>query len=71
MTWQDLKTVARCTYEKSRDATYDKLQKRRQELAKEREDNKDNVPFQIGRVFAWVLIFGVPLAVVFWLIGAF
>lgn len=52
-------------------ATYDELQKRRQELIKMREENKDNVPFQIGRALAYVLMLGVPLAVVFWLIGTF
>lgn len=29
MTWQDLKNVARYTYGKSRDAAYEKLQKRK------------------------------------------
>lgn len=49
--------------------TYDELQKRRQELAKVREENKDNVPFQIGRALAYVLMFGVPLIVLLWLMG--
>lgn len=31
MTWQDLKTVARYTYEQSRDAAYQKLQGRKKE----------------------------------------
>ena len=50
-------------------ATYDDLQKRRQELAKMREENKDNVPFQIGRALAYVLMFGVPLVLVLCLLG--
>ena len=31
MTWQDLKNVARYTYEHSRDAAYEKLQDRKKE----------------------------------------
>lgn len=46
------------------------LQKHRQELAKEREKNKDNVGFQIGRAIAWMVIIGVPLVGLAWLVGA-
>ncbi len=66
--WQDLKNIARYTYEQSRDASYEKLQKRRLELAKLREENKDNVPFQIGRALAYVLMFGVPLIILAWIV---
>lgn len=31
MTWQDLKNIARMTYEQSRDAAYQKLQDRKKE----------------------------------------
>lgn len=31
MTWQDLKNIARYTYEQSRDAAYQKLQERKKE----------------------------------------
>ena len=68
MTWQDLKNIARYTYTESRDSTYRKLQDRRQQLAEEREENKGNVPFQIGRALAYVLIFGVPLIILAWVI---
>ena len=68
MTWQDPKNVARYTYEQSRDAAYEKLQKRRQELAKVREENKDNVPYQIGRALAYFLLFGVPLIILAWVV---
>lgn len=47
-----------------------KLQERRQELAKLREENKDNVPFQIGRAIVYVVIIGVPLVGLAWLMGA-
>lgn len=46
------------------------LQKRRQELAKICEENKDNVPFQIGRALAYILMIGVPLVGLAWLVGA-
>lgn len=46
------------------------LQKRRQELAKVREENKDNIPFQIGRAIGYVVIIGVPLVGLAWLVGA-
>lgn len=46
------------------------LQERRQELAKLREENRDNVPFQIGRAIAYVVIIGVPLVGLAWLVGA-
>ncbi len=48
----------------------EELQKRRQELAKMREENKDNVPFQIGRALAYILMIGVPLVGLAWLVGA-
>ena len=60
--------MTKATYSE-RQKRIQELQKRRQELAKQREENKDNIPFQIGRALAIILIFGVPLAVVFWLLG--
>lgn len=42
MTWQDLKNVARYTYEQSRDAAYQKLQDRKKKKLKEKEDKKND-----------------------------
>jgi len=50
--------------------TREQLLERRQELAKMREENKDNIPFQIGRAIAYVVIIGVPLVGLAWLVGA-
>lgn len=62
--------MTKATYSE-RQKLIQELQKRRQELAKVREENKDNVPFQIGRALAYVLLFGVPLIVLLWLSGVF
>lgn len=53
-----------------REQLLENLQERRQELAKEREMNKDNVGFQIGRAIAWMVMIGVPLVGLAWLVGA-
>ena len=52
-----------------REQLLENLQERRQELAKEREENKDNVAFQIGRAIGLMLIIGVPLFGLAWLVG--
>ena len=54
----------------SREQLLKNLQERRQELAKEREKNKDNIGFQIGRAIAWMVMIGVPLVGLAWLVGA-
>lgn len=54
----------------SREQLLEDLQERRQELIKEREKNKDNVGYQIGRVLAYVVMIGVPLVGLAWLVGA-
>lgn len=46
------------------------LQERRQELAKEREKNKDDVAFQIGRAIGYMVVIGVPLVGLALLVGA-
>ena len=53
-----------------REQLLENLQERRQELAKEREENKDNVAFQIGRAIGLMVIIGVPLFGLAWLVGA-
>lgn len=42
MTWQDLKNIARYTYEQSRDAAYEKLQDRKKKKKQKKEDRKND-----------------------------